>query len=217
MDESKNDRFKAAVAIMIAVVSVVGAYGGARAGLLGSIDNELTRIGQLNKVRQQQIDLSHALTALDQTLYAQQYVEQQRLAELTEAGAVEARQQGRAAQAQALEEQAGASRTMANQLRNFFYADYQRAGSGYDAATLTEDLKLSMSAREYKTLKPEDYIQRGDDEGARGIACMLALAVSSVSLVFFGLADMIGRKVKYVCVVLGVAVLILSVYMLATA
>ena len=216
MDE-KGDRFKIVVAILIAVVSVVGAVGGGRAGLLGTEDGELTRIGLLNKTRQQQIDLSHELTAMDQALYAQQFVEQDTLAGLTEADAVEARQQGRDAEARALDEQAGAYRQMTGHLRNFFYADYQSPRGGYDESQLTGDLKLSMGAREYRGLQPEANIERGDARGEIGIKSMLALAVSSVSLLLFGLADLISRKIKYVFAVLGVAVLLVSVTMLVVA
>lgn len=217
MAEQKDNRFKITVAIFIAVVSVVSAIGGAQAGFLNTDDGELTRIGLLNKTRQQQIDLSHRLTALDQSLYAQQYQEQQRLAELTESDAVEARQQGRDSEARALEEQADAQKAMTNHLRNFFYADYKIADGGYDEGQLVDDLKLSMGAREYRSLQPDEYIQRGDARGEIGIKAMLALAVSSASLVLFGLADMISRKVKYVFAICGIVVLLASVYMLITA
>lgn len=217
MSEANSDRFKIIVAILIALVSIVGAIGGGRAGFLGTEDNELTRTGILNKTRQQQIELQDRLIALDQSLYAVQYAEQAKLADLTSISAVEAQQQGRSTEARGLEEQAGAYRRMATHLNNFFYADYLTASGSYDQARLEDDLKLSLGAREYRGLQPESYIARGDARGEIGIRSMLALAVATVSLLFFGLADMTTRKIKYVLVALGVAVLLFSIWMLINA
>lgn len=217
MSEANSDRFKIVVAILIALVSIVGAVGGGRAGFLNTEDGELTRTGLLNKTRQQQIELQNRLIALDQSLYAEQYTEQMKLAELTGANAVEARQQGRSSEARALEEQADAFRRMANHLHSFFYADYITPSGGYDQAQLEDELKLSLSAREYRGLQPEGYITRGDARGEIGIRSMLGLAVATLSLLFFGLADMMNRKLKYVMVALGVAVLLFSIWMLINA
>lgn len=215
--DGKNDIFKLAVAILIALVAVSAAIGGGRAGFLNTEDGELTRTGVLNKTRQNQINLSHQLTAMDQALYAQQYVEQERLAELTRQGAVEARQQGRDAEARALELQADANVRMQTHLRNFFYADYRTDKDGYDEDQLNSDLKLSLSAREYRGLQPERYIARGDARGQLAIDIMLALVVMAGSLLLFGLADMASSRIKYAFAALGGIVLLIGVYLIIQA
>ena len=159
---------------------------------LNTEDGELTRTGVLNKTRQSQINLSHQLTAMDQALYAQQFIEQERLADLTRQGAVEARQQGRAAEARALETQADANARRQGHVRNFFYADYRTGKDGYDEDQLNADLKLSLVAREYRGLQPETFINRGDARGGLAIDLMLALVVTAGSLLLFGLAIMDG-------------------------
>jgi hypothetical protein len=216
-ETKQNNTFKIAIAVCIAAVSVVGGIGGGRAGLMDSEDNRLTRAGLLNKTRQEQINLANQLTALDQALYAQQYQEQLKLAASTEADAIEIRQQGRTNEARVLEEQADAHRALAAHLRNFFYADYAVAGGGFDEARFIDDLTLSYGAREYRGLDPDGYIQRGDAQGDVGIRSVLALAVSGIALVLFGLADMTSRKIKYLLAALGVAVLLLSAWMLINA
>jgi hypothetical protein len=216
-ETKQNHTFKIAIALCIAIVSVVGGIGGGRAGLMDGEDNRLTRAGLLNKARQEQINLAHQLAALDQALYAQMYQEQQKLAASTDADAVEIRQQGRANEARALEEEADAHRALAAHLRGFFYADYALAEGGFDEARFIEDQKLSFGAREYRGLDPDGYIQRGDALGDVGMRSVLALAVSGIALVFLGLADMTTRKIKYLLAALGVAVLLLSVWMLINA
>ena len=57
---------------------------------------------------------------------------------------------------------------------------------------------------------PDPRKARATALAAFTFACMLALAVSSVSLVLFGLADMVSRKIKYIFVVIGLAVLALA-------
>ena len=213
--EPKTDFFKLAVAILIAVVAVTAAVGGGRAGFLNTEDAEMTRTGLLNKTRQSQINLSHQLTAMDQALYAQQFIEQERLADLTRQGAVEARQQGRPAEARALETQADANARLQGHLRNFFYADYRTGKDGYAEDQLNADLKLSLVAREYRGLQPETYINRGDARGNLAIDLMLALVVTAGSLLMFGLADMASSRIKYAYAGLGVIVLAIGIYLIA--
>ena len=213
--EPPTDFFKLAVAILIAVVAVTAAIGGGRAGFLNTEDTELTRTGVLNKTRQSQIDLSHQLTAMDQALYAQQYVEQERLAELTRQAAVEARQQGRDAEARALESQADANTRMQSHLRNYFYADYRTGADGYDENQLNADLKLSLGAREYRGLQPEVYINRGDARGNLAVDLMLALLVTAGSLLLFGMADMAASRIKFLYAGLGVIVLAVGIFLIA--
>jgi hypothetical protein len=213
--EPKTDFFKLAVAILIAVVAVTAAVGGGRAGFLNTEDGELTRTGVLNKTRQSQINLSHQLTAMDQALYAQQFIEQERLADLTRQGAVEARQQGRPAEARALEAQADANTRLQGHLRNFFYSDYRTSKDGYDETQLNADLKLTLVAREYRGLQPEAFINRGDARGALAIDLMLALVVTAGSLLLFALADMSTSRIKYAYAGLGAIVLAIGIFLIA--
>lgn len=213
--EPRHDLFKLVVASLIAVVAVTAAVGGGRAGFLNTEDAELTRTGILNKTRQAQISLSHRLAAMDQALYAQEYIEQERLAEVIRQNAVEARQQGRPSEARALEIQADATARLQGHLRNYFLADYRTPQDGYDEDQYNADLKLSLSAREYRGLQPENFINRGDARGNLAIDLMLALVVTAASLVLFGLADMATSRIKYAHAGLGVLVLAIGIFLIA--
>lgn len=213
--EPKRDYFKVAVASLIAAVAVTAAVGGGRAGFLNTEDAELTRTGILNKTRQAQISLSHQLAAMDQALYAQEFIAQERLADLTRQGAVEARQQGRSAEARALETEADANARLQGHLRNYFFAGYRTDRDGYDEEQFNADLKLSLTAREYRGLQPDTYLNRGDARGNLAIDLMLALVVTSASLLLFGLADMATSRIKYAQAGLGVVVLTIGIYLIA--
>lgn len=197
MEQEDSSPFEIAVAILIAVVVVIGALVAWRASVIEDGSGDADYAGIRAVTNAEETRALNTVNAYESYGNYVNYWRNNRLAQLIEVDLPQAD----ASQEETLVEQMKSANDLASASRSTFETRYLNRDGSYSVQRQMGEMWADASRQ--KDLDYESSFAEGDKLRGRSLQMMLALTIISIAPIFYALVETVNGKVKYVMVGIG--------------
>jgi uncharacterized Tic20 family protein len=208
--------FETVVAVLIAIVTVSGAFVAWRSSTVGSGASDAERQGVLSSVSRERVQTDNRTRLYNELRIFATYTQYQEMASLLQQDAQKLAEAGQDEQAESLLQEADSDKKLASSAYSFLtYPQYvkedDKGRKVYDVEGYMQ-ASLDIDART-QDLNPDDDLQKADrlhlqEQWLVGIVIVLAVA-----LLFFTLAEITRSFLRYIFVTIGLFAFLAAVVM----